>query len=80
MLYAIFLNADSGYSYETKFAKEKLIYGKKYEVEEVCMGQSYTDIVLKDIQGAFSSVHFLFVDETGQSVDIYRDPRYNPYI
>lgn len=80
MLYAIFLNADNGYSYETKIAKERLTYGKKYEVKEVCMGQSYTDIILKDVHGAFNSVHFLFVDEKGRSVDIYSDPQYNPYI
>ena len=44
------------------------------------MGQSYTDIVLKDSHGAFNSIHFLFVDENGESVDIFSDPRYNPYI
>lgn len=80
MLYAIFLNTDNGYSYEAKIAKEKLTYGKKYEVKEVCMGQSYTDIILKDVHGAFNSIHFLFVDENGESVDIFSDPRYNPYI
>ena len=80
MLYAIFLNADDGYSYEAKVAKERLVYGKKYEVEEVCMGQSYTDIILKGIDGAFNSIHFLFVDEDGKPHDIFSDPNYNPYI
>ena len=44
------------------------------------MGQSYTDIVLKGIKGAFNSIHFLFVDEDGKPHDIFSDPNYNPYI
>lgn len=43
------------------------------------MYRSYTDIKLKNIDRKFNSVIFEFY-ENGNEIDIYNDPRYNPYI
>lgn len=43
------------------------------------MTQSYTDITLARL-GHFNSTFFEFYDEDGNKIDIYNDPRYNPYL
>lgn len=52
---------------------------KEYEVESVEMDRTYTDIKLKNIDRKFNSVIFEFYED-GKEIDIYSDPRYNPYI
>lgn len=80
MLYAKFMYPDNGREYDKKYVKEVgLKVGERYEVEDVDMGQSSTSIYLKDIKGSFNSVHFEF-EENGKPIDIYDDPRYNPYL
>ena len=62
--------------------------GKKYEVDYITMGQSHTNVHLKDklknkITGkfvsCFNSVYFDFY-ENGEPIDIFSDTRFNPYI
>ena len=80
MLYAIFTYPNWGYECDKEYAKKVgLIEGKKYEVQDICMGGSYTSIWLKNIKGSFNSVQFEF-EENGKPIDIYDDPRYNPYL
>ncbi len=79
MLYAKFMYPDNGHDCDVKYAiAAGLKVGEKYEVEDLSMGQSYTSISLKDIKGVFNSVQFDFYEDK-QSVDIYRNPKYNPY-
>ena len=80
MLFATYLKPDNGTDRDISFSKSYLIPNKTYEVETVDMGQSYTFITLKGLKGCFNSVQFEFSDKWGNLVDIYSDPRYNPYI
>lgn len=59
---------------------ETLDFTKMYEVDCVSMGQSYTDICLKDLIGCFNSVNFEFYNENGEKVNIFSMPEYNPYL
>lgn len=59
--------------------KADLHIGYYYLVEQVIMTQSYTDITLARL-GHFNSAFFEFYDEDGNKIDIYNDPRYNPYL
>ena len=43
------------------------------------MTQNYTDITLARL-GHFNSVFFDFYDDDGNEINIYADPRYNPYL
>lgn len=81
MLYARFVEPDAGYPGDKELVKRfNLEIGKLYKVSHVNMGQSFTYIYLSDYyKHAFNSVHFEF-EEDGKSIDIYRDPRYNPYM
>ena len=74
MLTAIYNYPEKGYC-----PAEELCVGKEYEVEHVSMGQSHTYVYLKGYEGGFNSVHFDFYED-GVPHNIYRDPRYNPYI
>lgn len=79
MLYARFMYPDYGYPHDgEQAAKAGLVVGKRYLVEDVDMGQSYTSIKLDCIDEPFNSVLFEF-EEDYSPVDIYADPRYNPY-
>ena len=81
MLYAIFMYPDNGYYGDIECVKKTgLKIGEKYEVDYISMGQSYTSIYLKGIEGCFNSVQFEFQEASGAPVNIYRDPRYNPYL
>lgn len=80
MLYAIFMYPENGYDGDIKRAQDaNLQLGARYEVTDVAMGQSSTSIYLANIDGVFNSVQFDF-EEDGVSIDIFSDPRYNPYL
>ena len=80
MLYAICVYVDNGWPFDQEILKKNNIkIGDKFEVEDVSMGQSNTSIILKGFKDDFNSVHFRFEDEYGNVVNIYDDPRYNPY-
>ena len=80
MLYAICVCVDNGWPFDQEILKKNNIkIGDKFEVEDVFMGQSNTSIILKGFKDNFNSVHFRFEDEYGNVVNIYDDPRYNPY-
>jgi hypothetical protein len=80
MLYAKFVHPNWGRESDQRDAKKAgLEINKLYEVSSVSMGQSYTYIYLVDFKGCFNSVQFEFYEE-GKEIDIYDDPRYNPYI
>lgn len=81
MLYAICVCVDNGWPFDQEILKKNNIkIGDKFEVEDVSMGQSNTSIILKGFKDDFNSVHFSFEDEYGNVVNIYDDPRYNPYL
>ena len=80
MLYAKFMYPNYGYDCDKEYVKKVgLKVGERYEVEDISMGGSHTSVYLKDIKGSFNSVQFKF-EEDEKSIDIYRDPRYNPYL
>lgn len=80
MLYAKFVRPDCGYEDEIKTSLELLKVGHKYKVEFVSIGRSYSNIHLAGFNHIFNSFQFDFEDENGLSVDIYEDPKYNPYL
>lgn len=69
-----------GHDCDKEYVKKMgLKVGERYEVEDISMGGSHTSVYLKDIKGSFNSVQFEF-EEDEKPIDIYRDPRYNPYL
>lgn len=80
MLLAKCINLDEPvYMCTNTYKVTELELNKEYEVESVEMYRSYTNIKLKNIDRKFNSVIFEFY-ENGNEIDIYNDPRYNPYI
>ena len=80
MLYAKFMHPDYGLDCDIKHAiKVGLKVGEKFEVKDLSMGQSYTSIFLKDIEGVFNSVQFDFYEDE-QPINIFKSPKYNPYL
>ena len=81
MLYARFVEPNAGFPRDKDIVKRfDLEIGKLYKVSHVNMSGWYTDIYLHDFgKIAFNSVHFEF-EEDGKPIDIYHDPRYNPYM
>ena len=80
MLYAICEYIDNGYDSDQKqLSKYNIKVGDRFEVEEINMGQSSTSIYLEGFEESFNSVHFRFEDEDGNRINIYDNPRYNPY-
>ena len=57
----------------------QLEVGKEYPVESVSMGRYHTDIHLSGFGGCFNSVQFDFFED-GKPIDLYRSPKYNPYL
>lgn len=57
----------------------ELEVGKEYSVMDLDMGQSHTSIWLYGFNSSFNSVQFDFYED-GEPIDIYRSPKYNPYI
>lgn len=81
MLYARFTHPISGYPHDGEQAeKAGLVVWKRYLVEDVNMGQSYTSIKLDCIDKQLNSVLFEFEKEDYSPINIYADPKYNPYI
>ena len=82
MLFAKYVNPNAGYDCDKANCERWLILGFSYRVEEVNMGQSYTTIYLEDFPKlAFNSVNFEFFEGKDLSpINIYEDPRYNPYL
>ena len=78
MLFARFTDyVAGGDDYQTANARRELKVGDFYEVEYIAMGSCYTTIYLKDFPKlSFNSVNFEFFE----SIDIYKDSRYNPYL
>ncbi len=74
MVIAKYLYPENGY-----YPAEDLTVGSSYKVEQIMMGQSRTDISLKGYTKVFNSVQFEFF-ENGKPLDIYHDPRFNPYL
>lgn len=58
---------------------KKIIGGGFIEVESISMGQSNATISLKGLNKELNSIFFMFEDENGNEVDIYRDKRYSSY-
>ena len=79
-LIAIVVTLNAGYDAE----KQKMIdlgikVGDRFTVRTVDMGQSNTSIYLEEHSSSFNSVFFEF-EENGEEINIYSDPRYNPYL
>lgn len=79
MLQAKYTKPNEGYDGDQKMCRENLTLGESYEVTYVSMGQSHTNIFLKGIEGCFNTVNFDFYED-GKPINIFRDPRYNPYL
>lgn len=77
---AIVNTLEAGYDYQ-KDTMLKLGFklNDRFNVESINMGQSSTSIYLKDYKESFNSVFFKF-EENNIELDIYSDPRFNPYI
>ena len=59
----------------------KLTVNEVYPVTNVEMHGCHTNINLEGFGAEnFNSVNFDFQDESGQPVNIFADPRYNPYM
>ena len=81
MLYARFMHPEYGRAHDREQAATSgLVVGERYLVEDVEIGQSYTGIKLNCFRKAFNSVLFEFEEEDCSPIDIYTDPKYNPYI
>lgn len=80
MLYAKFMYPNNGYDGDIEYAKNaKLKLKERYEIDYINMGGFYTSIYLKDIEGCFNSVQFVFEDEYGLPVDIYEISDFSSY-
>lgn len=73
-LIAVYIHPEKGYR-----PAEQLKVGRAYHVERVNMGGTTTDIHLAGYGGCFNSVQFDFYED-GKPIDIYRSPKYNPYL
>lgn len=65
--------------------KHDLELGKEYEVNDICMGQSSTSIILNKYEGnkVYNSIIFKFFIKTREGdkeVDIYESALFNPYM
>lgn len=56
-----------------------LTFGEKYAVEDIEMGGFYTGVFLEGMDFPYNSVIFKFF-EGEEELDIYEDPRFNPYL
>lgn len=80
-IYARFLYPNYGHVGDGSSAiSAGLTVGERYEVASISMGQSYTSITLVDFSGMYNSVLFEFEEEDGTDINIYKDPRFNPYM
>lgn len=78
-LFAKYTHPENGYPCDKKDASENLVLNNFYEVENIIMGQSYTTIYLKNIEGTFNSVSFDFYLDN-QPINIYETPQFNWYL
>lgn len=79
MLIAKFVNPDDGTRYDVLKANSLLTVGYEYQVTDLYMGLTHTEIYLAGFVEPFNSVHFDFY-ENGREIDIFRDARYNPWL
>ena len=80
MVTAKFVYPENGHDSDIKKVKESgMVIGSEYSVSSISMGQLYTSVYLEGFSGSFNSVHFEFFED-GHPLNIYRDPRFNPYI
>lgn len=79
-VFAIVSTLDAGYYIEKQEMNNLGIkVGDRFTVTDIDMGQSSTSIYLKEHSGHFNSVFFNF-EENGKELNIYGDPRFNPYL
>lgn len=76
-LFALLVSKEYGQDDDRNAVKDFEI-GQRFVVERLEMGQSHTYILINDGQ-LFNAVNFEFEDTNGE-VDIFSDPRYNPYL
>ena len=80
MIRAIYQYPDNGYELDRLRCLAVLLeVGKSYEVEQIDMGHSHTNVYLKGYEFPFNSVSFEF-EEDGKPLDIFSDRRFNPYL
>lgn len=82
MLFAKYVNPNAGYDFDKQTVRKYLTIDFYYKVKEISMGGSHTNIYLEDFPDViFNSVNFDFFEgEDLVPIDIYEDPRYNPYL
>lgn len=80
MLSAKFMYPENGYDIDMKkVADAGLVPGEMYEVADIEMGSSRTNVYLKGYEKYFNSVHFEFYED-GKEIDIYNSPKYNIWL
>lgn len=62
-----------------QFVKHDLVVGDVYHVDFIDMDRWYTDIYIAGKPSPYNSVIFEFY-ENGDPIDIYNDPKYNPFM
>ena len=78
-LIAIMNHPENGWDCNIQWASTVDI-GSRFEVEHIMMGQSSSSMTFVGLPGTFNPIQFDFVDDEGNVVDIFDDPRWNPYI
>lgn len=78
-IYAIFAHPENGCAFDQEEARQALIPGMKYRLQNAFVERYSTTILLDGIPGYFNSVLFDFVDTSGNSVDIYAMPKFRAY-
>lgn len=77
---AIVKTLSAGYEMERNRVKELgFNIGDRHVVSYIDMGQSSTTVGLDGFDRGFNSVFFTF-EEDGEEINIYDDPRFNPYL
>lgn len=79
MLTAKYTHPDNGYEFERLDASQLLQLNQEYEVDFIDMSGFHTDIYLVGFKKPFNSVLFDFFED-GKEIDIFRSPKYNPYL
>lgn len=79
MLIAKVRTFDAGHELQQERMRELFKIGDEINVEDISVGQWNTSVKLEGIDYHFNSVFFDFYEDTTE-IDIYKDPRYNPYL
>ena len=75
----VFVTSEYVFDGDKELASKYLVPDTDYEVYSIDMGSWMTDIYLIGYKYGFNSIYFDFYED-GKEIDIYKDPRFNPYL